>query len=98
MGNRNLYVVAYDVCDDKRLRKTRKVMLGYGDPLQYSVFACLLSKAERERLLGDLQSTIHHNEDRVMIVDLGPADGTGQDRIRFLGRSDPTPTDEPTIV
>jgi CRISPR-associated protein Cas2 len=45
--SRHRYVVCYDVREPKRLRKTHQTLLGYGDPLQYSVFVCDLSAAER---------------------------------------------------
>ena len=40
---RTSYLVCYDICDDKRLRKVFQTMRGYGDHLQYSVFECQLT-------------------------------------------------------
>lgn len=37
---RSTYLVCYDICNDKRLRKVFQVVRGYGDHLQYSVFEC----------------------------------------------------------
>ena len=34
------YLVCYDIADDKRLRKVFKLMRGFGDHLQFSVFEC----------------------------------------------------------
>ena len=82
---RNRYLVAYDVSNDKRLRRMYRRMLGFGDPLQYSVFTCDLSKTERIELLGTIRATIHEREDRVMIVDLGPAAGRAKDCVEWLG-------------
>ena len=45
---RNVYLLCYDVADDKRLRKTYKKMRGFGDPVQYSVFRCELSPTEKQ--------------------------------------------------
>ncbi|PJF46320.1 MAG: CRISPR-associated endonuclease Cas2, partial [Candidatus Thermofonsia Clade 3 bacterium] len=39
---RTLYIVTYDIADDRRWRKVFKLMYGYGDRLQYSVFRCAL--------------------------------------------------------
>ena len=44
---RNRHIVAYDVSDPARLRRVHRKMNGFGDPLQYSVFACDLSAKER---------------------------------------------------
>lgn len=95
---RNRYLVRYDVSDPKRLRAVFKALKGYGDHLQYSVFRCDLTASQRQWLLGDLESLIHHREDRVMIVDIGPVGPGVEGRFQFLGRSIPPPSDEPVIV
>ncbi len=83
---RNRFLVSYDVSDAKRLRRIYKKMCGFGDPVQYSVFLCRLSAKERILLLEAVTSIIHHREDRVMIVDLGPLEGRGDECIQFVGR------------
>ncbi len=83
---RNRYIVAYDVSDDKRLRRTFKKMNGFGDPLQYSVFVCDLSSKERVIMEEALTEIINLKEDRVLIIDTGPVDGRGSDAVRTLGR------------
>lgn len=47
---RSVFLLCYDVADDKRLRKTYKKMCGFGTPLQYSVFRCELSATEKQRM------------------------------------------------
>lgn len=95
---RNRYLVAYDISDDKRWRKVYRCMNGYGDPVQYSVFLCDLSDRERVLMVGDLLPLINQREDRVMIVNLGPAPGRAGKAIEFLGRSLPMPDRGPVIV
>ena len=34
---RTSYLVCYDICDDKRLRRVFQAMRGYGDHLQYAL-------------------------------------------------------------
>lgn len=92
------YIVAYDISDQKRLRKVYKTMCGYGDPLQYSVFRCDLSGREKVELIAALTSIIHHREDRVLIVNLGPASGRADERIETLGRSDLPPVRSVVVV
>lgn len=84
-GARHRLVVCYDVREPKRLRTVHKAMLGYGDPLQYSVFVCDLSRSEQLVMQGHLLRIVHA-EDSVAIVDLGPAAGMAQGRIRHLGQ------------
>ena len=83
---RTRYIVAYDVSDGRRLQKTFKKMNGFGDPLQYSVFVCDLSAKERVIMEEALTAIINLKEDRVLIIDTGPADGRGSDAVRTLGR------------
>ena len=83
---RHRYLVCYDVADAKRLRRTFKKMHGFGDPLQFSVFKCDLNPAERVLMIGALQEILNTQEDRVMIVRLGPVDDARDDRVEFLGK------------
>ncbi len=83
--SRNRVVVCYDVRDPVRLRRTHDTMLGYGDPLQYSVFLCELSRAERVLMETALRRVVSLREDSVIMIDLGPARGVAAKRISQLG-------------
>ena len=83
---RNRYIVAYDVSDGKRLRRIFKKMNGFGDALQYSVFACDLSAKERVIMEEALTEIIDPKADRVIIIDVGPVEGRGGDVVRTMGR------------
>ena len=78
--------MAYDVSDGKRLRRIYKKMHGFGDALQYSVFACDLSSKERVIMEEALTEIMNLKEDRVIIIDIGPAEGRGESVVRTLGR------------
>lgn len=82
---RTTYLVCYDVCDAKRLRRAFKVCRNYGDHLQYSVFECDLNPAEKVQLESALEEIIKHDEDQVLFVELGPAEGRGERVINALG-------------
>lgn len=82
---RHRFIVCYDVRDPKRLRKTHETMLGYGDPLQYSVFVCDLSRPEYLLMEEALRRVVKLPEDWVHIIDLGPVRGRALKRIRSLG-------------
>jgi CRISPR-associated protein Cas2 len=83
---RNSYLICYDICDDKRLRKVFNTMRNYGDHLQYSVFECQLTPMDLARCRADLGRIIHHDEDQVLFVNLGPAEGRGDRVITALGK------------
>lgn len=68
-----LYIVAYDIGNQKRWRRVWKIMNGYGDWLQLSVFQCRLSRRRRAELETALLGAIHHTEDKVVLIDVGPA-------------------------
>lgn len=82
---RLLYIVTYDVCDDKRLRQVFRLMLGYGDHMQYSVFRCELSQRERAELIAKLSEIIKHDEDQVLLFPLGPASGLRETEVHCVG-------------
>jgi CRISPR-associated protein Cas2 len=84
---RTSYIVSYDISDEKRLRRVHRTMRGFGEPLQYSVFRCVLSPSERILLLEALTPLINHREDQVMLINLGPADGRGAECIETIGRA-----------
>jgi CRISPR-associated protein Cas2 len=94
---RQSYIVCYDICDDKRLRKVFQTMRGFGDHLQYSVFECQLTAADLVRLKSLLGKIIHHDEDQVLFVDLGPSAGRGDRVITALGKPY-TSVDGPCII
>lgn len=80
------YLVAYDICDPARLRKVYKTLRGYGAHLQFSVFRCDLTDRERVVLGGLLGEIVHHEEDQVMFVRLGPAESHGDEVFETIGR------------
>ncbi len=82
---RTTYLVCYDIADAKRLRLVFKICRNFGDHLQFSVFECNLNPSEKielERTLGDI---IHHEEDQVLFVALGPSEGRGDRVITAMG-------------
>jgi len=82
----HVYMIAYDIADKKRLRRVYKIMRGFGDHMQYSVFRCVLSPMQRERLVDKLHRAIHHTEDQVIIIPLGRASAKRSWRMTTLGQ------------
>jgi CRISPR-associated protein Cas2 len=84
-GDENLYIVAYDIASPRRWRRVFRIMEGYGEWLQLSVFQCRLDRPRRVQLKLALSEVIHNGEDHVVILDLGPAAAL-RPRVESLGR------------
>ncbi len=95
---RHLVLVCYDVRDSKRLRHVHVRMKGFGEPLQYSVFLCDLDERGILLLRASLEEEMNLAEDRAVIVNLGPVDGTAKERLAFLGEGVPLPAHQARIV
>ena len=73
MSTRRHHLITYDVADDKRRKRIFEGLKGVGDHAQYSVFFADLNPREIAELRAKLDGWVHHDEDQVLIVDLGPA-------------------------
>lgn len=82
---RTRYLVSYDICHPKRLRRVAKVMEGYGARLQYSVFECALDEKRYRKMEAALHPILNHDEDQVLFVSLGPEDSSHGLRIEAMG-------------
>jgi len=85
--DQRLYIVAYDITDPKRWRRVFKVMKGYGEWVQLSVFQCRLTPRQHAELVALLDGVIHHVEDHVILLDLGLAANVVP-RVTSLGKSE----------
>jgi CRISPR-associated protein Cas2 len=81
-----VYVVSYDISDPKRWRHVYRIMRGYGEHLQLSVFLCDLPRIAHTRMVAALDGVIDHQEDQVLLIDLGPPEGSPVKSIAAVGR------------
>lgn len=93
---RNRFIVTYDISDNDRRNNVFRALRGCGDHLQYSVFRCDLSEADRISMNVVLSPLIDHGADQILLIDLGPVDGRAANCITALGRRYITP--ERTVV
>jgi CRISPR-associated protein Cas2 len=93
----HLYIVTYDISDTKRWRRVFKLMNGYGEWLQLSVFQCRLSQRRHAELLATLDELILDDHDHVLMLDLGLADKVDP-RVISLGKSFEAMERVPVIV
>lgn len=69
-----LYLVAYDISSPKRWRRVQKAVRRLCSRSQLSVFVCRGTQSRLARLEATLRSEMDLTEDRLMVIDLGPAD------------------------
>ncbi|MFZ5996185.1 MAG: CRISPR-associated endonuclease Cas2 [Nitrospirota bacterium] len=77
---RTLYLIAYDIRDEKRLNSVRYVLKGYSTGGQKSVFECFLTDGELKHVMNTLSRLILNAEDRVHIFRMD-----GRSRTHVLG-------------
>lgn len=61
------YLICYDIRDPKRWRKAFKLLRGYGEHIQLSIFRCYLSERLREKLRWELEQILD-KEDSLLLV------------------------------
>lgn len=93
-----LWLVCYDITDDRRRTKVYHLMRGAGEWIQYSVFRCVLSDLQLEELKARLDVALDGAEDQVLFVPLGSADSQKSWRMFTLGRPLTLPTRTVRIV
>lgn len=84
---RRRYLVTYDIVEDKPRTKLFKLLRGWGDHVQYSVFICELTARERIRLSGRIAEIVEHEQDQVLFVDLGQASEEPAAVVESIGRA-----------
>lgn len=97
MNEEHLYVITYDIADQKRWRRVFRLMEGHGEWLQLSVFQCRLSARRHAELIALLDGILHHQHDHLISLDLGPADRVTP-RVVSLGKAFQAVTRQPIIV
>jgi len=67
MKTKIFVVVSYDIPDDKRRTNVAKLMLRFGDRVQFSVFECNVEEKEFLIMLKKLEKAVFPKEDSVRI-------------------------------
>lgn len=91
-------LIAYDIPDDRRRTKVAKILLGFGDRVQYSVFVVDLLPASLVRLRTLLNNAIDGDNDSVLMCDLGLLTALSDARFYYLGRRREITEEGPLII
>lgn len=65
--SKNWYLVCYDIRSPKRWRKAYKLLQGYGESIQLSIFRCRLSQRDREKLRWELAKILTEEDDLLLV-------------------------------
>jgi CRISPR-associated protein Cas2 len=76
--------------EPKRLRRVHKVMKGFGEPWQYSVFFCVLRVIDRVRMQTALEAEMNLKLDKALILDLGENENASREAATVLGQPLPS--------
>ncbi len=79
---RHLYLAAYDVADDRRLRLSLQIIKSYATGGQKSAYECWLSERERAELLYHMAHVLEESEDRFLLISLDP-----RTQVQTLGKA-----------
>lgn len=69
-ARRMFWVIAYDIADDKRRGKVVKVLEKYGERVNLSVFECMFTSVQLEKVKKTIAQQIHPVEDSVIYYPL----------------------------
>jgi CRISPR-associated protein Cas2 len=95
---RRCYLVCYDIRDPRRLNRVFKMMKGYGEHWQLSVFFCVLKEIDRVRMQADLESVMNLKDDQALIIDLGANDQAARKLVAVIGNRLPETPDNVLVV
>ncbi len=65
-----MYVLVYDIVNDRRRTRLHRALKDYGTPVQRSVFEFDLTAGEAEKMLERVQALISEDEDTVRLYRL----------------------------
>lgn len=85
-----LYVVAYDIAEDRRRTKVHKLLSGFGHWTQYSLFECYLTEKDYLRLRTMLDRHLAASKDSVRFYPLCQA---CRKRVETIGSERPEEPD-----
>jgi CRISPR-associated protein Cas2 len=95
MTEKQFIVVVYDISNDKRRTRLHKRLLDYGNPVQYSVFECLLAAEEVKKMKAAVRKITRPRLDHVRYY---PVCKTCREKIEVLGRAEVTQEKEVIVV
>ena len=89
-NNRRSYLCTYDVASDKAGDKRRSrlfdLLCDHGEHVQFSVFLCVLTRAEVFQLQANASEILSRDDDQLLVIDLGPVGVDWTDGLTCIGK------------
>lgn len=90
-----LYVISYDIEDDRRRNRIARYLEALGQRVQYSVFECELTPAQHRAVRVELEERIDRMADSVRLY---PVCATCAAAIERLGAVEPIRHDQACVI
>jgi len=90
MLDEKLFVISYDISEDRRRTRLHKILKSYGQWMQYSLFECRLTDTQQARMWNRLHQLIKPEVDSIRLYHL--CEGCAR-RVERIGGE--KPQDEP---
>ena len=92
-----LYIVSYDISNDKRRGDIADYLMSFGHRIQFSVFSVESPRARFLRMKAGLLEMINSSEDSLLLCDLGPC-AKGKRRFETIGKKSVVDPDSSSFV
>lgn len=89
------YVITYDISHDGRRIRLARLLAGFGERVQYSVFEATLTPLLFDNMVQQIRDLIRADEDRVLIY---PICGSCAERRTALGSAELRPIGGPQVI
>lgn len=90
-----LYLICYDIVDDRRRTKVSKLLEAYGLRIQKSVFEVVLNKNQYEKLENRLIKLLDTSEDQLRFY---PLSAHCRGKVKILGLQPEFAVDDKIII
>lgn len=90
-----IYLICYDIVDDRRRTKLSKLLKTYGLRVQKSVFECKLNEQQFQYLQQKTSSMINLNEDQVRFY---PIPAISREKVSIIGFRAEIAVDDPAYI
>ena len=83
LHNNMLTIICYDITDNRRRSKVARLLEGWGERVQESVFECHISATQQRQIISDIAQLIDAEQDKVRYYALC---GKDRNKVNVMGQ------------